>query len=100
MKPIYQQVYDVLMTIPRGKVTTYGGIGKKLQINPRYVGRILHMNPNAPQVPCHRVVMSGGKLAGGYARGGNAGQMEILESEGVRFKGDRVLHEYLLSSLA
>jgi len=88
---IYQEVYDLLLTIPRGKVTSYGAIGRKLGINPRYVGRILHLNPGAPSVPCHRVIRSDCRLAGGYALGGNAGQREHLEAEGVVFVSqDRV----------
>jgi methylated-DNA-[protein]-cysteine S-methyltransferase len=85
MKAEYQQVYDLLLKIPKGKVTTYGAIGKKLDLNPRFVGRILHVNPDAPRVPCHRVVKAGGRLAGGYAMGGNEGQRARLIEEGVRF---------------
>lgn len=81
----YQSVYQLLQTIPKGRVTTYGAIGKKLGINPRFVGRILHVNPDAPRVPCHRVVKSGGHLAGGYALGGNEGQRARLLDEGVLF---------------
>lgn len=84
------------MTIPKGKVTTYGAIGKKLNINPRYVGRILHVNPNAPRVPCHRVVISNGAFAGGYAMGGTSAQKKILIEEGVKFKGDKVLRESII----
>lgn len=97
MKPIYQKVYDVLMTIPKGKVTTYGAIGKKLKINPRYVGRILHVNPNAPHVPCHRVVKSDGTFAGGYADGGTPMQIKRLRAEGVKFQGERVLRESMVN---
>ncbi len=87
-KPEYQAVYDLLLTVPEGKVTTYGAIGKKLHINPRFVGRILHVNPDAPRVPCHRVVKSDGHLAGGYALGGNDGQKKRLLAEGVEFVSD------------
>lgn len=97
MKPVYQQVYDILMTIPKGKVTTYGSIAKKLKINPRYVGRILHVNPNAPQVPCHRVVKSDGTFAGGYASGGTPMQIKRLAAEGVLLKGERVLRESIVT---
>lgn len=87
-KSEYQAVYDLLLTIPEGKVTTYGAIAKKLGLNPRHVGRILHVNSDAPRVPCHRVVKSDGHLAGGYALGGNEGQRKRLVAEGVAFVGD------------
>ena len=65
-----EDVYELLKKIPAGKVTTYGDLAKALG-NPsasRIVGKILGQNPNPIQVPCHRVVMSNGKI-GGYAYG-------------------------------
>jgi methylated-DNA-[protein]-cysteine S-methyltransferase len=64
-----QKLYDLLSEIPQGKVTTYKELAKKLQTKGyRAVGQIVGANPNAPQVPCHRVVRSDGGL-GGYAFG-------------------------------
>lgn len=83
-------VYQLLLKIPKGRVTSYGAIGKKLSLNPRHVGRILHNNPDAPRVPCHRVVKSDGTLASGYSLGGLKIQKEMLEKEGVKFTNNRV----------
>ena len=80
-----EDVYDLLRKIPRGKVTTYGDLAKALD-NPlasRIIGSILGKNPNPIQVPCHRVVMSDGKL-GGYLYG-TAIKRELLEKEGLSF---------------
>lgn len=96
----YQAVYDLLLTIAPGKVTTYGAIAKKLHLNPRHVGRILHVNPDAPRVPCHRVVKSDGHLAGGYALGGDDGQKKRLVAEGVMFvSDDRVAADSIMFTL-
>ena len=79
------EVYELLKKIPAGKVTTYGDIAKALG-NPsasRIVGKILGQNPNPIQVPCHRVVMSNGKL-GGYAYG-TLKKRGLLEKEGLSF---------------
>lgn len=81
----YQSVYDLLLHIPPGQVSTYGDIARALG-HPnasRAVGRILGKNPNPIVVPCHRVVMSNGKL-GGYANGAEK-KRELLEKEGVIF---------------
>lgn len=78
-------VYDLLLRIPPGKVTTYGDLAKALG-NPlasREIGRILGNNPNPIEVPCHRVVMSDGKV-GGYIYGSNR-KRELLEKEGISF---------------
>ena len=81
-------VYDILVRIPEGKVTTYGDIAKALG-HPnasRAIGRILNKNPNPVVVPCHRVVMSDGNI-GGYAFGKER-KKELLKKEGVCFMGD------------
>lgn len=80
-----EDVYDLLRKIPAGKVSTYGDLAKALG-NPsasREIGRILGENPNPIEVPCHRVVMSDGKV-GGYAYG-TTRKRELLEKEGVSF---------------
>lgn len=83
-KPIRNNdVYDLLMKIPAGKVSTYGDLARALG-NPsasRTIGRILGENPNPIKVPCHRVVMSNGQI-GGYAYG-TARKRQLLEKEGV-----------------
>ena len=83
-------VYDLLLKIPAGKVSTYGDLAKALG-NPlasRQVGRILCRNPNPTKVPCHRVVMSDGKV-GGYLYGSNR-KRELLEEEGISFTDEIV----------
>lgn len=83
-KPIRSSdVYDLLLKIPAGKVSTYGDLARALG-NPsasRAIGRILGENPNPIQVPCHRVVMSNGRV-GGYAFG-TTKKRQLLENEGV-----------------
>ena len=83
-KPIRNNdVYDLLLKIPAGKVSTYGDLARALG-NPsasRTICRILGENPNPIKVPCHRVVMSNGQI-GGYAYG-TARKRQLLEKEGV-----------------
>ena len=83
-------VYDLLLKIPAGKVSTYGDLAKALG-NPlasRQVGRILGRNRNPIKVPCHRVVMSDGKL-GGYFYGTDI-KRDLLEQEGISFTDEIV----------
>ena len=83
---IDKKVYKLVQKVPAGKVTTYGTIGKKLGISPRYVGYILHVNPNESKTPCHRVVNFKGRIAPGFAFGGAGVQRTRLEEEGIKFK--------------
>jgi methylated-DNA-[protein]-cysteine S-methyltransferase len=85
-KPIRNgDVYDLLLKIPEGKVSTYGDLARALgsPSASRAIGRILGENPNPIKVPCHRVVMSNGRV-GGYAYG-TAKKRQLLENEGVSF---------------
>ena len=83
---IKNEVYNMLLKIPAGKVSTYGDIAKALgyPTAARLVGQILHDNPNPVIVPCHRVIHSDGRL-GGYAYGSER-KRELLENEGIRFR--------------
>lgn len=85
-----EDVYSILTRIPEGQVTTYGDIARTLghPKSSRAIGRILNQNPNPIVVPCHRVVMSDGRI-GGYADGQEK-KMELLAKEGLAFKSGRV----------
>ncbi len=76
-------VYSVIASIPRGKVVTYGQIAFLIgrPQNSRLVGRVMRDTSDAPQLPCHRVVNSVGRLAPHLP-----GQRQLLEAEGVTFR--------------
>ncbi len=87
MQGFFEKVYEVVKTIPYGKVATYGQIAR-LCGNPRMsrqVGWALHVNPEPIVVPCHRVVNRFGQLAPSFAFGGESVQRSLLENEGVTF---------------
>lgn len=96
----YERVYEIVRKIPKGKVTTYGAIGKKLHMSPRVVGQALHKNPYEGNIPCHRVVNKDGGIAPNFAFGGGNIQRKLLETEGVTFKDSLNvdLESYLYSS--
>ncbi len=61
------KVWETLLKIPMGKLTTYGNIAKHIQ-SPnasRAVGTAIGDNPVAFLIPCHRVIQSTG-IFGGY----------------------------------
>jgi methylated-DNA-[protein]-cysteine S-methyltransferase len=84
-----EKVWALCARVPRGKVTTYGAIARKLDTQAyRAVGNAMNRNPYAPQVPCHRVVGSDGSLTG-FATG-LAKKERILKAEGVPVKNGKV----------
>ena len=90
---LQQQVWGALEQIPKGKVTTYGTIAAHLNTKAvRAVASAVGKNPNAPQVPCHRVVPGTGKL-GNYSGDGDViTKKKLLRAEGIVFKGDVVVN--------
>lgn len=82
-RKIFKKIYEVVEKIPKGKVTTYGAIAKKVGTSPRVVGFALHKNPDLKNIPCHRVVGKSGHLAG-YVNGIEK-KRELLKREGVKF---------------
>ena len=84
-----QNVWAVTARIPKGSVATYSQVAKALTCRSyRAVGTALHRNPYAPQVPCHRVVGSDGRLVG-FAYGLDA-KRHLLEQEGIVLQNGRV----------
>jgi methylated-DNA-[protein]-cysteine S-methyltransferase len=84
-------VYKELLKVPKGKVTTYGELAKAvgLKNGQRAIGRIMNKNPFPVIVPCHRVILSSGKV-GGYAWGEKI-KTNMLSQEGVKIKQGKIL---------
>lgn len=63
-------VWQALLTIPTGELTTYGSVADKIDKPKasRAVGTAIGSNPIAFLIPCHRVIQSSGKI-GGYMWG-------------------------------
>ena len=91
MKSFTEKVYEVVRSIPKGKVSTYGMVAKRAG-NPqaaRAVGMVMSKNQNPKDVPCHRVVGKDGALVG-YGFGGVGEKRKKLLKEGVVFTGAKV----------
>ena len=87
---VFEKIYEVVKTIPKGRVATYGQVAL-LAGNPRWarvVGYALHSNPSPETIPCHRVVNREGKVAEAFVFGGGAAQRTLLENEGIKFEAD------------
>jgi methylated-DNA-[protein]-cysteine S-methyltransferase len=90
-----EKVWKLMTKIPKGRVTTYGLIAKKLETKAyRAVGNACRNNPYAPKVPCHRVVKSDGTI-GGFA-GKTSGKMvqnkiKLLTKEGIQIKEGKIV---------
>lgn len=90
MTEFHKAVYNIVKSIPRGKVLTYGEVAKRLGDKKlaRAVGNALNKNHDK-EIPCHRVVRGSGRV-GGFNRG-IKNKIKILEREGVKIKNGKIL---------
>jgi len=85
-----ERVLKIVSKIPKGKVSTYKEIAKKIGKPKafRAVGNILNKNYDINKsIPCHRVVKSDGRI-GGYAAGTKKKKL-LLQKEGVKICPER-----------
>jgi O-6-methylguanine DNA methyltransferase len=89
-----EKVWKLMEKIPKGRVTTYGLVAKKLNTKAyRAVGNACRRNPYAPRVPCHRVVRSDGTVGGfdGKTSGKNVKKkIQMLRKEHVEIMDGRI----------
>ena len=89
----FQNVYDVVRLVPRGRVTTYGAIAKYLGAarSSRMVGWAMNACHNHDDVPAHRVVNRKGLLTGKHHFPTPDIMQQLLEKEGIQVIDDQII---------
>src|ERR1035437_10846532 len=91
----FQLIYDVVREIPKGRVTSYGAIGKYLGSgkSARMVGWAMNAAGSQKKfVPAHRVVNRNGELTGKHHFGHPKMMQKLLEKEGIKVKNDKIVN--------
>lgn len=90
-----ERVWKLMESIPKGRVTTYGLIARKLNTKAyRAVGNACRRNPYAPKVPCHRVVKTDGTVGGFGGRTSGKSvekKIQMLRREGVEVSDGKIV---------
>lgn len=90
----YEDVYDVVRQVPKGRVTSYGAIANYLgtKLSARMVGWAMNAAHGAsPKVPAHRVVNRNGMLSGKSHFATPTLMEELLKKEKVLVKEDKIV---------
>ncbi len=90
----FEQVYQVVRLIPKGRVTSYGAIANYLgaKSSSRVVGYAMnHSHQQLNAVPAHRVLNRNGQLTGKHHFETPYRMQELLEKEGVKILNDTVI---------
>ncbi|MFH0832322.1 MAG: MGMT family protein [Candidatus Aenigmatarchaeota archaeon] len=86
-----ERVLALLKKIPKGKVTTYKLIAKKMKTRAyRAIGSACHNNPKPIVIPCHRVVRNDGTIAfccnSCYRK-----RIRLLRNDGIKIRRNMIV---------
>src|ERR1035437_7300765 len=90
----FQNVFEVVRLIPKGRVTSYGAIAKYLGSarSSRMVGWAMNASHSfKSKVPAHRVVKRNGLLSGKHNFTDPFLMQRLLEKECVKVRKDKIL---------
>lgn len=87
----FEDVYEVVKLIPKGRATSYGAIANYLgtKMSARMVGWAMHGSPDG--VPAHRVVNRSGMLTGKVHFKTPKTMQQLLEKEGIKVIKDKIV---------
>jgi methylated-DNA-protein-cysteine methyltransferase-like protein len=91
----FEDVYDVVRQIPKGRVSSYGAIAKFLGTgqSARMVGWAMNAAHTVkPKVPAQRVVNRNGMLSGKHHFGTPMRMQELLEKEKIKVQKDTIVN--------
>ena len=93
-KDFFQNVFDIVRLIPKGRVTSYGAIAKYIGTggSSRMVGWAMNASHGVkPKVPAHRVVNRNGMLTGKAHFETPTKMQELLEKEKIKVQNETVM---------
>lgn len=88
----FEDVFEVVKMIPKGRVTSYGAIASYLGIksSARMVGWAMNASHSMADIPAHRVVNRAGLLTGKHHFETPSAMKKLLEKEGIKVVRDKV----------
>lgn len=81
-------VLNELLKVPAGEVVSYGELAKRVGVpyGARFVGNVMMKNRFGPIVPCHRVILSSGKIGKFAGKSNHPMKKRMLRQEKATFK--------------
>lgn len=88
----FDDVFEVVKLIPKGRVTSYGAIAAYLgtRMSSRMVGWAMNAAHGDKKVPAHRVVNRVGLLTGKHHFTPPSSMQKRLEEEGIKVLKDKI----------
>lgn len=97
--PALQAIWEVIARVPRGRASTYGDVARAAGLpgRARQAGYALRHMPDGMNLPWHRIVGAGGKIAFPPRSRHHREQARLLRSEGIEVSNGRVPRTALMS---
>ena len=97
--PAMQEIWHVVGAIPRGQVSTYGGVARAAGLpgRARLAGRALRLVPKSMHLPWHRVVGAGGRIVFPPSSLQHREQTRRLLAEKVAVRNGRVSRAFMIT---
>jgi len=83
-----KDLYNLLIKIPKNRITTYKILAKKLRTSPRAIGKMLNANKYPEKYPCYKVVMNDGRI-GGYSSSIKE-KIKLLRKDGIEVRNGKI----------
>ncbi len=89
----FEQVFEVVKLIPKGRVSSYGAIAFFLgtKMSARMVGWAMNAAHKMPDIPAHRVVNRNGMLSGKMHFATPTHMEELLTKEKIKVVDDQIV---------
>jgi methylated-DNA-protein-cysteine methyltransferase-like protein len=90
-----KRVWELALSIPEGRVTTYGTIAKAAgggAMASRSIGSILSKFPNPNVIPWHRIVYAGGKIWIDEVHA--AKRQKLYKAEGIKINSKGYISDF------
>jgi methylated-DNA-protein-cysteine methyltransferase related protein len=100
MNPALEAIWNVIASIPRGQISTYGDVARMAGL-PRHARQTAYALRNIPEgmnLPWHRVLGAGGKIVFPRDSKQYREQARLLTSEGVLIKDGKAPRSLLLNA--
>ena len=84
-----KEMQDLLRQIPKGSITSYKIVAKKLNVHPRLMGRMLSRNDS--DAPCYKVIRHNGEIGGYTSKNGIKDKIRKLKNDSIAVKNGKVI---------
>lgn len=85
-----QKIMELLLQIPKGRVTTYQELARAAGTGPRAVGSVMRSNRQPDFYPCYKVISATGHVGEYSGPGGVQEKIRRLRADGIEVINGRV----------